>query len=114
MRRGAAPFNLLPDTNSHMIFTLNDKNYRGETAVEIVRAIELDNPDYAPRGSKVQDFLAWSLARLADAIPLRELEISPQLGDETIAFNYLCLLDTYGLGNLRITEVAALPMKQDG
>jgi hypothetical protein len=97
-----------------MIFIFNDKVYSGETAVGIVRAIERDTPDYAPRGARVQDFLVWSLARLADAIPPRELEISPQLGDETIAFNYLCLLDNYGLGTLRVTQAAAPPMKESG
>jgi hypothetical protein len=54
----------------------------------------------------------WSLARLADVIPLRELEISPHLSDETNAFNYLCLLDNYGLGTLHQTCAAALPPDQ--
>lgn len=97
-----------------MIFIFNDKRYSGETAVEIVREIERDTPDYEPVGTRVQDFLTWSLARLADAIPLRELEISPHLGDETIAFNYLCLLDNYGLGVLYETRAAALPVDQSG
>ncbi len=92
-----------------MLFILNDKTYSGETAVEIVRAIERDASDYMPRSVRLQDFLEWSLARLADAIPLRELEISPHLGDETVAFNYLCLLDNYGLGTLCVTQTAARP-----
>jgi hypothetical protein len=92
-----------------MIFIINDKKYSGETAAGIVRAIERDTPDYAPRGGRVQDFLVWSLARLADSIPPRELEISPHLGDETIAFNYLCLLDNYGVGAFYETRAAAVP-----
>lgn len=96
-----------------MIFIFNDKRYSGGTAVGIVRQIERDTPDYAPGGeARLQDFLVWSLARLADAIPPRELEISPHLGDETIAFNYLCLLDNYGIGTLCETHAAALPVNE--
>jgi hypothetical protein len=39
-----------------MIFIFNDKIYSGETAVEIVRAIERDTPDYAPRGASAGFF----------------------------------------------------------
>lgn len=95
-----------------MIFIFNDIKYSGETAVGIVRAIELDTPDYTLRGKRVQDFLVWSLARLADAIPPRELEISPHLGDENIAFNYLCLLDNYGIGAFYETRAAVVPTNE--
>jgi hypothetical protein len=84
-----------------MNFIFENKRYSGETAVEIVRAIERDARDYPTRGAGVPDFLSWSMARLADAIPLRELEVSPHLSDETVAFNYLCLLDNYGIGILQ-------------
>ena len=97
-----------------MIFIFNDKRYSAETAVGIVRAIERDTSDYMPQGARVQDFLIWSLARLADAIPLRELEISPQLGDETIAFNYLCLLDNYEMGTLYETQSTVATVNESG
>jgi hypothetical protein len=41
---------------------------------------------------------------MADRIPQRELDVSAKLSDETIAFNYLCLLDNYGVGNLYDTR----------
>ncbi len=43
-------------------------------------------------------------ARMADRIPQRELDVSPNLGDETIAFNYLCLLDNYEIGTFYDTR----------
>jgi hypothetical protein len=95
-----------------MIFIFKDKIYSGETAVEIIREIERTATDYEACRARVPDFLMWSLARLADVIPLRELEISPHLSDETNAFNYLCLLDNYGLGTLHQTCAAALPPDQ--
>lgn len=90
-----------------MIFKLNDKSYTGETAVEIVRAVERDASDYPSRGGTIQEFLAWSLAQMADSIPERELDVSPHLSDETVAFNYLCLLDNYKVGALRDTNGSA-------
>ncbi len=47
------------------------------------------------------------MARLADRIPMRELEVSPHLSDETIAFNYLCLLDNYEIGTFYDTRSSA-------
>ena len=87
-----------------MIFTYNHKKYLGKTAVRIVRAVEGDAAGYANKGGSLRDFLVWSLARLADRIPERELDVSPNLSDETIAFNYLCLLDNYGIGTLHDTR----------
>ncbi|MCY7347770.1 MAG: hypothetical protein LH614_16350 [Pyrinomonadaceae bacterium] len=81
-----------------MIFIYNSKKYLGKTAVRIVRAIERDTAEYANKTGTIKDFLIWSLARMADRIPMRELEVSPHLPDETIAFNYLCLLDNYEIG----------------
>jgi hypothetical protein len=81
-----------------MIFIYKNKKYLGKTAVRIVRAIESEAVDYSNKGGSVRDFLAWSLAQLADQIPLRELDVSKNLGDETIAFDYLCLLDNYEIG----------------
>ncbi len=87
-----------------MIFIYNNKRYVGKTAVRIVRAVERDAAGYAGRGGSIRDFLLWSLARLVDRIPQRELDVSPNLGDETIAFNYLCLLDNYEIGTFYDTR----------
>jgi len=90
-----------------MIFIYRNKKYLGKTAVRIVRAIERDTAEYANQTGTIQDFLTWSLARLADRIPMRELDVSPHLSDETIAFNYLCLLDNYEIGTFYDTRSSA-------
>ena len=92
-----------------MIFICDNKKYLGKTAVRIVRAVERDTAEYANKGGSMRDFLVWSLARMADRIPLRELDVSPNLGDETIAFNYLCLLDNYEIGTFYDTRPSPSP-----
>lgn len=87
-----------------MIFICDNKKYVGKTAVRIVRAVEGDTAEYANKGGSIRDFLVWSLERMADRIPLRELDVSPNLADETITFNYLCLLDNYEIGTLYDTR----------
>ncbi len=82
----------------------SNKKYLGKTAVRIVRAIELDTPEYETQNRTIHDFLIWSLARMTDRIPMRELDVSPNLSDEMIAFNYLCLLDNYEIGTLHDTR----------
>ncbi len=81
-----------------MLFIYNNKKYPGKTAVEIVHAIARNTVEYSNSEGRIQDFLIWSLVRMADRLPLRELDISPHLSDETLAFNYLCLLDNYRIG----------------
>lgn len=78
----------------------NNKEYTGRTAIEIVRAIQLDSPEYSGQNDSVKDFLVWSLDKLTDKIPPREMGISIDLPDEVVAFNYLCLLDSYDGGRL--------------
>lgn len=90
-----------------MIFIYNHKKYIGKTAVKIVRAVERDTTEYAAKGGSLRDFLVWSLARLKDRIPERELDVSPNLSDETIAFNYLCLLDNYEIATFYDTRQIA-------
>ena len=82
-----------------MIFIYNDWEYRGETAVEVVRAIERDT-NYRKSGGSVRDFLVWTLERMDDRIPERELDVSPNLSDEAIAYDFLFLLDSFGIGAL--------------
>jgi len=97
-----------------MIFIYRNKKYLGKSAVKIVRAIERDTAEYENQNETIQDFLIWSLARLADRIPMRELEVSPHLSDETVAFNYLCLLDNYEIGTFydtRSSTSASMPSR---
>ena len=93
-----------------MIFIYNDRKYLGENAICIVRAVERDAVEYSNKGGLIRDFLVWSMAQMADRIPLRELDVSTNLQDETIAFNYLCLFDNYGIGTL-YDELSALSIK---
>lgn len=81
-------------------FLYNNKEYTGRTAIEIVRAMQLDSPQYSGQDDSVKDFLVWSLDKLTDKIPPREMGISIDLPDEVVAFNYLCLLDSYDGGRL--------------
>ena len=83
-----------------MIFSTGKKDYRGATALDIVRALERDSRSYAYRGRSIRRFLAWSLARLAETIPPREMDVSDRMADEELALNYLCLRDEYGAGRL--------------
>jgi hypothetical protein len=89
-----------------MIFLYRDKRYLGKTAVKILREVEQDTEDYLNKNGTIQDFLNWSMKRLSDRIPQRELDVSPRLADETLAFNYLCLLDNYRIGMLYTEEIS--------
>jgi len=88
-----------------MVFIYNGKEYRGATAIEIVRELERDARDYRRQGGALRDFLGWSLAGCADRIPMRELDQPAHLSDETLAFSYLCLLDEYDVGRLPDTNL---------
>lgn len=83
-----------------MFFLFEDKLYSGDSAAEILRKMECDSKEYYQNGTSIRDFLAWSLERLGDRMPIRELLLTDSLSDETLALSYLCLLDQYGLGEL--------------
>jgi hypothetical protein len=83
-----------------MLFIFNDQKYMGDTAVGIVRELERAALEYQPKGGSIGEFLSWSLEEMADRIPPREIDVSPNLDDETIAFNYLCLLDSLRIGTI--------------
>src|ERR1044071_2326978 len=85
--------------NKTMIFWTGSTVYAGSSAIEIVRKIKQDATDYIREGT-VRDFIEWSLSKLSDHLPLRELAVSDRVTDETLALSYLCLLDQYGLGEL--------------
>ena len=83
-----------------MLFSTGIKDYYGTSALEIVRALEKDARSYPYRGHSVRQFLSWSLSRLAEKIPPREMDVSDRMADEELALNYLCLRDEYGAGRL--------------
>ena len=84
-----------------MIFRFNDKEYRGATAVEVVAQMERDEADFAAQnGGTLRQFLEWSLKKLSDRLPPRELELSPRVSDEVQAHSYLSLRHDYGIGEL--------------
>ena len=83
-----------------MIFWMDSTSYSGSSAIEIIGKIERDTTEYLQEEGTTRDFIAWSLLKLSDQLPLRELDISDKVTDETLALSYLCLLDQYGLGEL--------------
>lgn len=85
-----------------IIFRVNKKDYYGNSALEIVRALESDTEEYPHRGQPVLLFLQWSLEDLSQKIPPRDMHLSKRMKVEELALNYLCLRDEYGAGRLRI------------
>lgn len=83
-----------------MIFLTEGKRYGGESAVEIVRALERDAVDFPHRGGPIRQFMLWSLNRLRDQLHPRELDLSDRLEDEELAHSYLLLCTEYGVGEL--------------
>ena len=83
-----------------MLFRIGEKEYSGETAVDIVHALHLDLFGGQRQQLSLREFLLWSMSQLRDRIPLRELDISDKLNNETLALNYLYLRDEYGAGEL--------------
>ena len=81
-------------------FQFKGKEYSGPSALYIVRSMEGDTEQYPHRGESVRQFLRWSLERLGDRIPPRDLDLSDRLEDEDLALSYLYLRDEYGAGKL--------------
>ena len=88
-----------------IIFRNKKKDYRGASALEIVRKLESDTPEYPYGGQSIRRFLLWSLHRLDNKIPPREIDLSDCLKDEDLALSYLHLRDEYGAGRLFETSV---------
>jgi hypothetical protein len=91
-----------------LVFRTKDKKYCGSSALEIVRALEKDTRNYPHRGKSVRQFLSWSLNRLGNFIPPREMDLSDRMKEEELALNYLYLRDEYGAGKL-LKNTEALP-----
>ena len=85
-----------------LIFRFDDKVYRGDSALAIVSALERDTTNYPHRGRPIRHFLTWSLERLRDYIPPRDMSLSDRMEEEALALNYLYLRDEYGAGKLTI------------
>lgn len=89
-----------------MLFRIDEKEYTGKSAVDIVDALRLDLPDGEQKHLSVREFILWSMSQLNDRIPLRELDVSEKLSNELLALNYLLLRDEYGAGILSGMYVA--------
>jgi hypothetical protein len=85
-----------------MVFRVDKKDYRGGTALEIVRALELETREYPHRGQPVPKFLKWSLQAHSRKIPPRDMHLSKRMETEELALSYLYLRDEYGAGKLLI------------
>lgn len=83
-----------------LIFQFKEKKYSGASALDIVRALESDAEDYPHRGKSVRQFLLWSLDRLGNRLPPRDLDLSDRMEDDALALSYLYLRDEYGAGKL--------------
>ena len=82
-----------------MIFRTNKKEYKGATAVEIVNQMACDSAGFSPRTvNTFREFLEWSLKKMGDRVPPRELGLSDRISDEVQAHGYLSLRDDYGIG----------------
>jgi len=86
-----------------MIFRLNEKDVSGTSAINVVRALEREDKKYRHCGGPIRQYLSWSLDRLGDSVPPRDLDLSDRLEDEALALDYLLLLDEYGVGKMIAT-----------
>ena len=83
-----------------IVFRIQNKEYRNATAVGVVLALESDAEGYTDHGRPIRHFLHWSLDRLGDQIPPRDLDLSERVDDETLALTYLFLCDEFGVGEV--------------
>ena len=83
-----------------MTFRTRGKDFRGRSAVEVVRELERDDSKYRYSGGAIRQYLIWSLDQLGSTIPPRDLAVSDRLDDETLALGFLLLLDECGVGQM--------------
>ena len=83
-----------------MIFRVKGKDVSGESAIDVVRALERDDSEYRQVGGPIRQYLLWSLNRLNGSVPPRDLDLSNRLEDEPLALGYLLLLDEFGVGKI--------------
>jgi hypothetical protein len=82
-------------------FLVGKKQYWGDSAVDIIRALQQDTTGDVSRELTLRQFLIWSLSQLDNQIPSRELDVSDRLSDEVVALSYLYLRDDYGEGRFQ-------------
>jgi hypothetical protein len=83
-----------------MRFRINGTEYTGASALDIVEAMRRDTAREGRGRSSPREFLRRAHADLRDRVPARELYVSERLDDDTLALNFLCLCDEYGVGEL--------------
>lgn len=83
-----------------MIFQVKNTRYHGCSAVDIVRQLESDIPDYPYPRRSLREFLLWSLDHFRDRVHPREMDLSDRLEDETLALGFLYLLDESEAGKM--------------
>ena len=83
-----------------MTFQFLGKKYAGESALDVVYALQRDAKDYPYAGKSIRKFLKWSLENLCDRIPPRDIGLSIRLPDNDLALSYLYLRDEYGAGKI--------------
>ena len=84
-----------------MVFRAGGREYRGSSALEIVKTLKDEAERGDGAGRTLRQFLLDSLEQLSDRIPLREIDVSDRLDEEMLALSYLYLRDEFGAGELR-------------
>lgn len=82
-----------------MEFSFEGKTYSGESASDIVAALQRGSSS-RDESESLRGFIRRSFEKLKDTVPNRELQIPDRLDDETLARYFLCLCDEYGEGKL--------------
>jgi len=83
-----------------MIFRFRGKEFEGVTWIDVVRSLERDDEEYGSCGGSIHQYLTWCLNQLSGTLGPRDIDLSDQLNDETLALGYLLLLDEYGVGEV--------------
>ena len=92
-----------------IVFRTREKEYRGSTALEIVQQMRAESDEYTDRERPVRHFLQWSLGRMGDRIPPRDLDQNGRMDDEALSLNFLYLCDEYGVGEVSAGSARASP-----
>lgn len=82
-----------------MEFSFEGKTYFGESASDIVFALQKVSPGH-DKAESLRGFIRRSFEKLKDTVPNRDLQIPERLDDETLARYFLCLCDEFGEGKL--------------
>ena len=83
-----------------MRFRINGREYAGASALDIIGAMRRDAASDGGERESPREFIRRAHAGLCERVPARDLDVSDRLDDETLALNYLCLCDEYGVGEL--------------